>query len=492
MNWSVFISHSTKDGKIAKELCSYLESNGKKCFIAPRDIQGGREYAGEILKGIENSETMVLLLSANSNESPHVLREVERAVSKSIPIIIYKLEDVELSKSMEYFLMAHQWMDAKKTGDFENVLKVVNGITNPNLTDDSDAKTKEAENNNTSNVKSNNKKIIAAIAVLLFSVAMIGTFLLFMHNNDNGNVPAENQTSDEKHTSEDNRTLEENQTSGENNTSEENQTSVTIEVGDIVKLGTYNDEKIEWMVLRLSEDGKEAVLISKNILSMKPYDVAESGRFNYDKDGNSYVEDPRVEENQELQIQVRGNSDWSVSNIRTWLNSSQEFVKYQDQAPDNSAIAEKVNGYVHEPGFLYGFGKEEMAAIKEVENTTTGNASSGKDFIVTKDKVYLLSLDELQWFEDAGMSILAKPTQAAIDRDGTTWYEDDMEIFLVTAHYWWLREPVKEASGRCYIVGNGNPKYPDQLIYDKDVGLEGFGIRPAITVYVDKLADIQD
>lgn len=169
-------------------------------------------------------------------------------------------------------------------------------------------------------------------------------------------------------------------------------------------------------MLRLSEDGKEAVLISKNILSMKPYDVAESGRFNYDKDGNSYVEDPRVDENQELQIQVRGNSDWSVSNIRTWLNSSQEFVKYQDQAPDNSAIAEKVNGYVHEPGFLYGFGKEEMAAI---------------------------------------------------DRDGTTWYKDDMEIFSVTAHYWWLREPVKEASGRCYIVGNGNR---EQLIYDKDVG----------------------
>ncbi|MBQ3583280.1 MAG: toll/interleukin-1 receptor domain-containing protein, partial [Lachnospiraceae bacterium] len=110
MKRDIFISHSSKDNKLASELCEYLEANGKSCFIAPRDIRYGKEYAEEIVDGIDDSKAMILLLSEQSNQSPHVLREVERAVSKSIPILIYKLENVELSKSMEYFLMAHQWL----------------------------------------------------------------------------------------------------------------------------------------------------------------------------------------------------------------------------------------------------------------------------------------------------------------------------------------------------------------------------------------------
>lgn len=126
----VFISHSSKEADTALALCRYLEENGRKCFIAPRDIRSGKEYAEEIVNGIDAAEVIVLLLSNNANESPHVLREVERGVSKSIPIIVYKLEDVRLSKSMEYFLMTHQWMDSNihQTNDFSNILKSVNDI----------------------------------------------------------------------------------------------------------------------------------------------------------------------------------------------------------------------------------------------------------------------------------------------------------------------------------------------------------------------------
>lgn len=129
----VFISHSSKDGNIASELCNYLEENGKKCFIAPRDIQYGHEYAEEIVNGVDNSDSMVLMLSNSSNSSPHVLREVERAVSKSVPIIIYKLEEVELSKSMEYFLMTHQWVSAKTKEGFKDILKHINEISDKSL-----------------------------------------------------------------------------------------------------------------------------------------------------------------------------------------------------------------------------------------------------------------------------------------------------------------------------------------------------------------------
>lgn len=257
----------------------------------------------------------------------------------------------------------------------------------------------------------------------------------------------------------------------------------TMKAGDTITFGTYNDKEIEWRVLKLSEDGKEAVLISKNILCMKAYDAAESGRCSYDKEGNKYLKGSAADIDQQLQIQVWGNNDWSLSNIRTWLNSSAEVVKYDGQAPVAVAMAEGHNGYQNEPGFLYGFKEEELEAIKEVENTTFGNKVSDSEIIVTKDKVYLLSLEELKWFEEAGISLLAEPTQAAIANDGTEWYLSDMEIYEEKAYYWWLREPVKEASAKCYIVGNG---IEEENIYKKDVSMEGFGIRPVITVYTDK------
>lgn len=105
---NLFISHSSHDFAMAKDICELLEENEYKCFLAPRDIRSGHEYAEEIMNGIESSELMLLLLSEKANQSPHVLREVERAVSKCIPIIVCKLEEVDLSKSMEYFLMSHQ------------------------------------------------------------------------------------------------------------------------------------------------------------------------------------------------------------------------------------------------------------------------------------------------------------------------------------------------------------------------------------------------
>lgn len=113
----IFLSHSSKDAEEARRVCELLEQNDIPCFIAPRDIRLGKEYAEEIVDGIDQAAAVILLLSEEANKSPHVLREVERAVSRSIPILVYKLEEVTLSKSMEYFLMTHQWMNAQSSID---------------------------------------------------------------------------------------------------------------------------------------------------------------------------------------------------------------------------------------------------------------------------------------------------------------------------------------------------------------------------------------
>ena len=55
---------------------------------------------------------MVVILSSDSNISPQVMREAERAVNKGISIIPLRIEDVPLSKELEYFLSAAHWLDA--------------------------------------------------------------------------------------------------------------------------------------------------------------------------------------------------------------------------------------------------------------------------------------------------------------------------------------------------------------------------------------------
>lgn len=111
---NLFISYSTKDKECANALVEALEKKGEyKCFIAPRDIHEG-EYAQQIVDAIEKAEKVVLVFSAASNVSAYVLREMNSAVLRSVPIIPYRIEAVELSKGMEFYLGAVQWLDAYK------------------------------------------------------------------------------------------------------------------------------------------------------------------------------------------------------------------------------------------------------------------------------------------------------------------------------------------------------------------------------------------
>lgn len=124
MAHEVFISYSSKDKAKADSICTTLEAQGLRCWIAPRDILPGMDWGGSIIDAITNSRVMVLLLTSNSNISAQVRREVERAVNKEIIIIPFRTEDVALSKSLEYHLSVAHWMDAL-TPPLENHLPML-------------------------------------------------------------------------------------------------------------------------------------------------------------------------------------------------------------------------------------------------------------------------------------------------------------------------------------------------------------------------------
>jgi sulfatase modifying factor 1 len=112
MGHDVFVSHSSKDKLIADALVAHLERSGIRCWVAPRDILPGASWAGSILKAISDAKLMVLVFSGHTNDSPHIRREVERAVHHRIPVAPVRIAAVQPTDDMEYFLGASHWMDA--------------------------------------------------------------------------------------------------------------------------------------------------------------------------------------------------------------------------------------------------------------------------------------------------------------------------------------------------------------------------------------------
>jgi len=120
--YSAFVSYASENREKAEDICASLEGQGFVCWIAPRDVRAGREYADEIIGGIERSACVVLVLSEAANKSLFVRREVERAVSKQKPVFPVRIEPVTPSPGLELFISGTQWIDAW-TGNWDDHMK---------------------------------------------------------------------------------------------------------------------------------------------------------------------------------------------------------------------------------------------------------------------------------------------------------------------------------------------------------------------------------
>jgi len=112
----VFVSYASQDAAVANSLVEALEQRGIGCWMAPRDVKPGAQYADAIVRAINESRTLVLVLSESAIGSSHVGREIERAASKHKQIIALKIDAAALTPALEYFLSESQWIDAMALG----------------------------------------------------------------------------------------------------------------------------------------------------------------------------------------------------------------------------------------------------------------------------------------------------------------------------------------------------------------------------------------
>lgn len=158
-----------------------------------------------------------------------------------------------------------------------------------------------------------------------------------------------------------------------------------------------------------------------------------------------------------------GSSYWTTSNLREWLNSADEVVKYTCQSPS----PDKLGNYAYddEPGFLHEFSQEERDAIAvtkhrvilanvDAKAKTGGNVQIAADMVSTKsltfsvpnlisnglkynyqevlDKVYILNTYELYvYVQQRGYNLEKSLMQAAKER--YSYYNDTIGYWLASA-----------------------------------------------------------
>ena len=442
----IFISYASAQQEAAEQVCSFLEAGGKQCWIAPRDISAGSNYGEEILRGIESSDAFVLVFDAAANESQHVLREVERAVSKKLPIVVLRLDDTVPSKAMEYFLLSIQWLDAK--GLSEQAFGALEKALERQLEKKDETVMPEGINPHVKISLKQRLGILAAVMGLLAVMIVLGT--VQKRRDEEQKEPPAN-------------VLEQPE--------EETAKKPVFLVGDYVSFGSYlpggetakdGNGTIEWQVVETGSQG--TVLVATKILSIRPFDCAESGMFDRDEAGTAYDRSKRDTYTEAQMREFRGSNDWETSDLRAWLNAS-GVVQYSGKTPQNTATDENGNAYGTETGFLTDFTKAESSLVEQ-----SGNGV----FLLTKEQVRKYALEGV-------LNPSATPTEEAIAADETNWYRSYKDSGM--EDYIWATASAAEGSAcDIYYV---NVSAAEETFGIKPAAAAGYGIRPAICIFTD-------
>jgi S1-C subfamily serine protease len=112
MNFDGFISYPHQNKAVADAACATLEAAGIRCWIAPRDVEPGADWAGAIVDAIDHCRVMILIFSSHANRSKQVHREVQRAFDREVPVVPFRIENVVPDKTLSYYMASVHWLDA--------------------------------------------------------------------------------------------------------------------------------------------------------------------------------------------------------------------------------------------------------------------------------------------------------------------------------------------------------------------------------------------
>jgi hypothetical protein len=112
-------------------VCSTLEAAGLPCWIAPRDIAPGAEWASAIVDAVGCCRCALVLVSRHSMGSRQVAREVELHDRAQRPLLAVRIDDGELAGPLSYFLLNTQWYDCTAPNALAGLPGAVHDLLSP-------------------------------------------------------------------------------------------------------------------------------------------------------------------------------------------------------------------------------------------------------------------------------------------------------------------------------------------------------------------------
>jgi hypothetical protein len=106
--YDVFISHSSQDKAAVRQLCERLKADGLRVWLDEWEIKPGDMIGLKISRGLEQSRTLVLVMSANASDSEWVTFESQTILfsdptnqqRRFIPLL---LDDAEIKDTLKQF-----------------------------------------------------------------------------------------------------------------------------------------------------------------------------------------------------------------------------------------------------------------------------------------------------------------------------------------------------------------------------------------------------
>jgi hypothetical protein len=107
----IFISFSSKDRDFVESVCKELKKSGLEYWVSFENELFGISYAEAIINAIKECKVFLVFISKNSSISTHVINEINSAVMRDKLILPVKIDDLELSGIMEYYLASNHWIE---------------------------------------------------------------------------------------------------------------------------------------------------------------------------------------------------------------------------------------------------------------------------------------------------------------------------------------------------------------------------------------------
>ena len=107
----VYICYDDGDEQIARDVCRVLEDNRMNFRVKFRDFKK-KDLINQVTDAISASGLMVMIYSENAANSNFIKSEVDWAFSEGVPICTFKVEDIDISGGLEFYLKNQPIVDA--------------------------------------------------------------------------------------------------------------------------------------------------------------------------------------------------------------------------------------------------------------------------------------------------------------------------------------------------------------------------------------------